>query len=179
MLYMFLADGFEETEAIACLDVIRRAELEILTVSVKEPMVTGAHGVCVKADLCMEDITTNGLKGIILPGGMPGTLYLERCEALQALIAYCVENDLLVAAICAAPSILGKQGYLKGEKAVCFPGFEDFLEGASVGTEKCVVSGRFITAKAMGSAIDFGLAIVSQVASPSEAEHIKRSIFYE
>ncbi len=179
MLYMFLADGFEETEAIACLDVIRRAEVEILTVSVKEPMVTGAHGIAIKADLCIDQITTEGLKGIILPGGMPGTLNLEKNETLQALISYCLDNNLLIAAICAAPSILGKQGYLQGEKAVCFPGFEDFLEGAILSEEKCVVSGRFITAKAMGAAIDFGLAIVSQIVSPEEAEHIKRSIFHE
>lgn len=176
MLYLFLADGFEETEAIACLDVIRRAEIAVQTVSIDKPLVKGSHGISVKADISMDEITTEHLEGIILPGGMPGTLNLEKDERLSALIEYCCQNNLLITAICAAPSILGKRGLLKGEKAVCFPGFEDFLEGADVLKEKCVESGQFVTAKAMGAAIDFGIAIVARLKSPDLAEHIKRSI---
>ena len=176
MLYMFLANGFEETEAIACLDVIRRGEIAIQTVSIDDPLVKGAHGISIQADILLDEITTEQLEGIILPGGMPGTLNLEKNETLSALIEYCRQNNLLIAAICAAPSILGKRGLLKGEKAVCFPGFEDFLEGAVLSKEKCVESGPFITAKAMGAAIDFGLAIVARLKSPNLAEHIKRSI---
>ena len=179
MLYLFLADGFEETEAIACLDVIRRGEIAIQTVSIDQPDVKGAHGISVKADLLMDEVTTAHLDGIILPGGMPGTLNLEKDERISALIEYCYQNNLLIAAICAAPSILGKRGLLNGQKAVCFPGFETFLEGADVRGENCVQSGSFITAKAMGAAIDFGLAIVARLKSPDLAEHIRRSICHE
>ncbi len=179
MLYMFLADGFEETEAIACLDVIRRAELEIQTVSLKDRVVTGAHQIPVTADITMENITAENLEGIILPGGMPGTLHLERDERLAALLSFCLENNLLIAAICAAPSIPGKRGMLKGHKATCFPGFEEFLIGAEVTEESCVTSGQFITAKALGAAVDFGLAIVRYLTTPQHAEHIQRSIFHE
>lgn len=176
MLYLFLANGFEETEAIACLDVIRRGEIDIQTVSIDESLVKGAHGISVQADITLNEITTAQMEGIILPGGMPGTLNLEKNETISALLEYCRQNNLLIAAICAAPSILGKRGLLRGEKAVCFPGFEDFLEGAVLSEEKCVESGQFITAKAMGAAIDFGLAIVARLKSPNLAEHIKRSI---
>lgn len=176
MIYLFLADGFEETEAIATLDVIRRGEISIKTVGVNGPAVTGCHGVTVKADILMENVTLDNLEGIILPGGMPGTLHLEKDDKLAEIIDHCVKNNLLIAAICAAPSILGKRGLLDGKEATCFPGFEEFLKGAVLSEKKCVESGQFITAKAMGAAVDFGLAIVSRIKSPGLAEQIKRSI---
>ncbi|MBQ9737564.1 MAG: DJ-1/PfpI family protein, partial [Clostridia bacterium] len=130
MLYMFLADGFEETEAIGCLDVIKRAELDITTVSIDKEFVCGAHGVVIKADILKKDVDFEDMTGIILPGGMPGTTNLQKDELVQKAIGFCKEKGLLMAAICAAPMILGERGVLDGRRAVCYPGFEEHLIGA-------------------------------------------------
>ena len=177
MIYMFFADGFEETEAISSWDVLKRAGIEIKTVGLSDT-VTGAHGMKIVPEITVNEVTTDGLKGIILPGGMPGTTNLENNEKVQEIIDYCYENRLLLAAICAAPSVFGKKGILRGKEAICFPGFEEFLEGAEISENKTAVSGNVITSKAMGSAIDFGLAIVEYFMGKEKAEEIKNSIFY-
>lgn len=158
MLYVFLADGFEETEAIAPIDVIRRAGLEVKTVGVGSDMPCGAHDIYVRAD-CTE-IDMEDMDGIILPGGMPGTLNLQKNPMVNRAIEHCRQNGKLIAAICAAPMILGELGYLDGKNAVCFPGFEDSLGEANILSDGVVRDGDIITAKGAGKALEFGAAIV-------------------
>lgn len=160
MLYMFLADGFEETEAIGSLDVIKRAGLDIKTVSIDKEFVTGSHGVAVKADILKEEINFEEIDGIILPGGLPGTTNLQKDETVQKAISYCEKNGLLMAAICAAPMVLGEAGVLNGKTAVCYPGFEEHLKGARISAESCTLSQNVICAKGAGVSMIFGAEIV-------------------
>ena len=160
MIYMFLAEDFEETEAIGCLDVIRRAGIEIKTVAIGENPVKGSHGVEIFADIDKSAVTFDGLEGVILPGGMPGTTNLQKDDVVQSAIAYCHEKGLLMAAICAAPMVFGDAGLLKGHRATCYPGFEEHLTGAEYSPESVVKSGNIITAKGAGAAMLFGGMIV-------------------
>ena len=124
MFYVFLADGFEETEALATLDVMRRAKLDVLTVGVTGEMVTSSHKVTVKADILPDKINLDNIEGVVLPGGVPGTPNLEKADCVIEAVKYCYENDKYIAAICAAPSILGHLGILNNKKATCFPEYE-------------------------------------------------------
>ncbi len=160
MIYVLLADGFEEVEAIAPIDVMRRNGLPLKTVGVGGCEICGAHSITVKADMRIEDIDIETVDGIILPGGMPGTTNLQKNETVGKLIAYCNDNGLLIAAICAAPMILGQLGLLKGREAVCFPGFEEHLLGADICDVPVAVCDHIITAKGAGAALEFGSAIV-------------------
>ena len=160
MLYMFLAEGFEETEAIGSLDVIRRAGIEIKTVGVSGKEVCGSHGVSVIADIEMSDISFDDMRGVILPGGMPGTTNLQNDESVKKCILYCAENDLLVAAICAAPMVLGELELLNGKNAVCYPGFEKYLKGAKICNDGAVMDGNIVTGKGAGASMLFGAKIV-------------------
>ena len=119
MYYEFLANGFEEIEALATLDIMRRAGIDVRTVGIGDRTVTGSHGITVAADICEQDIDRDGTEGIILPGGMPGTIGLEHSETVGEMISLAAEKGLLIAAICAAPSILGHKMLLKDKKAVC------------------------------------------------------------
>ncbi len=177
MIYCFLADGFEEVEAIATIDMIRRAGLELKTVGVDNKLINGAHGIKVECD-CVQDeiILDNKLQAVILPGGMPGTLNLEKSEAVQNAIDYAASKNILVCAICAAPSILGHKGLLKSRKAIAYPGFEKDLEGAIISENHIVCDGNIITAKGAGVAVDFGLEVVSALSGADKAEEIRRSI---
>ncbi|MBR6548800.1 MAG: DJ-1/PfpI family protein [Clostridia bacterium] len=161
MIYLFLAEGFEEIEALAPLDMLRRASIPVSTVGVGGKMVKGAHNVCVMADTEEENVDFENISGVILPGGMPGTKNLEACETVQKAIDICINNQDLVAAICAAPSILGHKGLLAGKKATCFPGFEKDCTGANVLSQSVVTDGNIITARGAGCALSFGGAIVA------------------
>lgn len=177
MIYVFLADGFEETEAIAPIDMLRRAKLDVRTVGVGTASPTSSHGVKVTADITEQDIRLDSeLQLIVLPGGMPGTLNLEASGTVQKAIAYCVQHNIPVGAICAAPSILGKQGLLSGKKAVCFPGFEQYLKGADVLNKLCVTDGLFTTACGAGAAIAFGLELVRVLCGAEKSEEIYHAI---
>lgn len=177
MIYAFLAKGFEEVEAIAAIDVIRRAEIDICTVGIGSKLICGSHNIPVFCDLEENEISVEDkIDGIILPGGMPGTLNLEKNKTVNSFIDYAVENNKLIAAICAAPSILGHRGLLKGKTATCFPGFESELEGADVSDKFVVTDGNIITAKGMGCAIDFGLAITEFFCSNDEATRLKNTL---
>lgn len=162
MLYMFLAEGFEETEAIGCLDIIKRAGIDIKTVAVSEAenKVTGSHGISVIADINKSEAVFSDVDGVILPGGMPGTLNLKADETVQKFISYCYENKKMLAAICAAPMIYGEAGFLNGKKATCYPGFEKYLEGAEYTDESVLVCDNFITGKGAGVSMLFGAEIV-------------------
>ena len=177
MFYMFFADGFEEVEAIAALDVIRRANIEIESVGIGSKQITGSHGITVVCDKTEDEISvSDSLKGIILPGGMPGTTNLLNSATVGAFIEYCKENGLFLCAICAAPMILGRKGLLNGKKAVCFPGFEDELIGAEIPDEYVCVDEKIITSKGMGSAVKFGLAIVAEVINKETADKLEATL---
>lgn len=177
MVYVFLANGFEEIEALAVVDVLRRAELDVVTVGVGEDFVIGAHQIPVAADIYERDLVLDGrVDAIVLPGGMPGTLNLEKSENVQKAVSWATENEKLVCAICAAPSILGHKNLLNGKKATCFPGFENELLGADVTKDFVVKDGNIITAKGMGSAVEFGLQIAEALTSPLEACKIRASL---
>lgn len=179
MIYIFLANGFEETEAVTPIDILRRCGKEVVTVGVGGGNVTSSHGITVVADT--EDKLINldeKLEGIILPGGMPGTLNLEKSEAVQKAIDYCVANSLYIGAICAAPSILGHKGILKGRKAVCFTGFESQLEGAEISDEPVVCDGNIITSRGAGTAVDFGLKLAEVFASDEQSKKVGEAILW-
>ncbi len=178
MILVFLANGFEEIEALTPVDCLRRCEKEVRTVGVGNRVVVGSHGIKTVCDLDdFEVIPDKSIEMIILPGGMPGTLNLEKSETVQSMIDYCVENDLPIAAICAAPSILGHKGILKGKKATCYVGFEDQLIGAEVITDRpCVTDGNIITACGMGNALDFSCAIVEKLISKERAETLLKAL---
>lgn len=172
MFYLFLAEGFEETEALACLDVMRRAKLRVQTVGVTGEFVISSHGVCVKSDIDADSVDYSEIEGAILPGGMPGTLNLEKDSRVIDCVKYCYENDKIVAAICAAPSILGHLGILDGKGATCFPGFEKELKGASCTGAHTATDGKVITGKGAGCAIEFGHAIVAKAISKKVADKV-------
>lgn len=177
MIYIFLANGFEEVEALATVDVLRRADLNVKIVGVDSDVITGAHGISTVCDVTDGDLTpSEDIEAVILPGGMPGTLNLEKSDKVNAFIDYAFENGKLLCAICAAPSILGHKGMLKGKKAVCFPGFESELEGAELSESFVVSHGNIITAKGMGSAVKFGLAIASVFVGEAKARKIEESL---
>jgi 4-methyl-5(b-hydroxyethyl)-thiazole monophosphate biosynthesis len=177
-VYLFLADGFEEIEAIAPIDIFRRGGVEVTTVSVSgRKMVTGSHGIAVQADVLFEETGFTGEYLLFLPGGGQGTAYLDAHEGLHALLDKQVANGGLVAAICAAPSILGKKGILKGHEAICYPGFEHQLEGAMLSDQKVVRSGNIFTAKAAGVAVVFALYILSEIKGSATANKVGGSIY--
>lgn len=173
-VYLFLADGFEEVEALTPVDLLRRAEIEVQMVSVTgKKTVTGSHGICVCADLLMEEIKDQA-DMLVLPGGMPGTKSLGECEALICLLKDYDKNGKRLAAICAAPSVLGKNGFLRGKKATCFPGWEEALEGAELVKDDVVTDGRITTSRGMGTAFVFGLELVSLLAGEETSMKIAK-----
>ena len=178
MLYIFMADGFEEVEAVATIDVIRRSGIEVLTVSVGgEPAVKGAHGMTFVCDKIIEEVSPyDELEGVILPGGMPGTLNLQKSKEVNSFIDFCAESDKLLCAICAAPMILGRKGLLQGRRAVCFPGFEDRLTGAHISRRRVVLDGKVLTAAGMGVALEMGLKIVEIFCGAEAADKLKHGI---
>ncbi len=182
MIYIYLAEGFEEIEALFPLDLFRRAGLDAKTVSVTESLeVVGSHGIAVRADLTVKDegYSPNEAELIMLPGGMPGTLNLDGSADVHAALDYAYENGKMIAAICAAPSVIGKKGFLKGKMAVCYPGFEDKLLGRTPTDEGCVRDGNIITAAGAGFAMEFGIKIIEALCGSETAEKIKKAIIAE
>ena len=177
MVYVFLADGFEECEALAPVDILRRGGVAVKTVGVTGKTVTGSHSVPVICDC--EESEIDGLpEAVILPGGMPGTLNLEKSAVLQALLQKAFEKDILIGAICAAPSILGHKGFLRGKKATCYPGFEEALAGAQVLDQPVVEDGKIITAFGAGAAFDFGFALLAALKGKTCAEQLRENMKY-
>lgn len=180
MIYVFLAQGFEETEAIAPIDILRRCGKEVVTVGIGDNIVKGSHGIAVVTDTEDKLIGLNGdLEMIVLPGGMPGTVNLEASETVQKAIDYCTANDLYIGAICAAPSILGHKGLLKGKKATCYTGFEQELAGAEVLDEPAVIDGKIITARGAGAAVEFGLKLVEALVSKEKSEKMGEALLWK
>lgn len=177
MVYMFLAEGFEEIEALCPLDLLRRAGVEVKTVAVgKDKTVAGAHNILVVADMCESEFSDVHPEMVILPGGMPGTLNLDASEVVHKAIDSAVCNNAYIAAICAAPSILGKKGLLCGKEAICYPGFEHKLDGAVISKNRVVVDGNIITAAGMGVALEFGLVLVSLVCNKDKSDELRKGV---
>ncbi len=176
MVYLFLANGFEECEAITPLDILRRANVEVKTVGIGSNTITGSHNIPVNCDTVNKDLNFEDLEAIILPGGIPGTPNLEKDKTVQSAIDYCVDNDLLICAICAAPSILGHKGILNGKKATCYPGFENELLGAEIINEKTVSDQNIITARGAGAASEFGFKILEYLKGREAANQIKNAM---
>ena len=176
MVYLFLANGFEEVEALCPLDLLRRAGVQVTTVGVGGDMIVGAHGIAVQADMPDTMYRDSKPEMIILPGGMPGASNLDASKTVESALRAAVNSNAYLAAICAAPMILGKRGYLQGKRAICFPGFENQLQGAILANERVVTDGRVITAAGMGVALEFGLALVAAMTSRETAEKLRRTV---
>ena len=178
MVYVLLADGFEEVETITPIDILRRANVEVKTVSIKDTLVRGAHNITVKADINIADLkNTDDMELLLLPGGA-GHELLDASNEVHKLINYAYTNNIYIAAICAAPSILGKKMILEGKKAVCFPGFEKYLYGAHIQSDKVVVDGKIITAKGAGAAAEFGFEICKILKGKEVADSLMATMQY-
>ena len=176
---VFLADGFEEIEGLTVVDLLRRAGVEVTTVSITgSTMIHGAHGIDVQADKLFDEFDYEGQDMLVLPGGMPGTLNLGKHEGLEELLKQFYSEDKYIAAICAAPSVLGKYGFLNGKKATSYPGFDEALVGAEYTEDAVAVSGNIITSRGLGTAIPFSLALIEQLIDGDKAKEIGKSIIY-
>lgn len=175
-----LADGFEEVEAVSVIDLLRRADLEVLMVSMSgKPEVQGSHKITVKADILFEDVNYDDIFMIVLPGGMPGASNLDAHQGLKSQIMHFDEQKRPLAAICAAPMVYGNLGILKGKQAVCFPGFEKYLKDAEVLYIPVVESGNIITGRGVGTALEFGLKLIEKAVSAEKARQIGQQILFE
>ncbi|RKD88222.1 DJ-1 family glyoxalase III [Mangrovibacterium diazotrophicum] len=174
-----LANGFEETEAITIIDLLRRAGLHVQTVSITgEELVTGSHEIAVKADVLFEEVDYNTIDMIILPGGLPGAKNLDVHNGLTRQIQAFHEQNKPLGAICAAPLVFGHLNILKGKKATCYPGFEKELAGANVDADAVVVDQNIITSRGVGTAIQFALKIVESLINKEKADQISKSILF-
>lgn len=178
MVYIFLADGFEETEMIAPWDILLRGGLDVKTVGVTGEYVTGTHGMVVKSDISLNEVDEEKGEMFILPGGMPGTSNLDECEKVREIILNAHAKGKYVGAICAAPMVLGKLGVLNGKKATCFPGFEEYLEGAELVRTHAVHDGNVITAIGAGGAMEFGFALLACF-DKEKSSAVRKSMQYE
>lgn len=177
---VFFAEGYEEIEALTVVDMCRRAEIDTKMVSVTDSLtVIGAHGIPVLMDKMLEDVDFEALDMIVLPGGMPGTINLEKTPMLMEQVKAFADTGKYVAAICAAPSVFGHLGILKDKTACCFPGFEEELDGANVSFNSCEVDGNVITARGMGCAIDFSVEIINALLDGAKGDEIASKIVYK
>lgn len=172
MVYVFLANGFEEIEAITPVDIMRRAGLSVLTVAVGSGgrVVTGSHGIPVTADICIDGVNVDDMEAIVLPGGQPGTDNLSASVDVRRAVTAAYEKGAVIGAICAAPSIFGSLGLLAGRHAVSFSAYTCELKGAVVENAPVVVDGKIVTAKAAGFALDFGHALVASILGNDKAD---------
>ncbi|HEY5511381.1 MAG TPA: DJ-1 family glyoxalase III [Prolixibacteraceae bacterium] len=178
-ILIHLASGFEEIEAVSIIDVLRRAGFEVTTVSITGfCKVTGAHNISIEADKLFEEANYDQADMIILPGGMPGTTNLQNHPGLSEKLTQFYEGNKTIGAICAAPSILGSLGFLKGRKAVCYPGFESKLTGATVLKSPFVVDGNIITGRGVGTALEFSLEIVRMFKGDEEAANLRTALVF-
>lgn len=177
---IFMADGCEEIEGLTVVDIVRRAKMEIVMISITgKREVTSSHQVTFLTDALAAEVDYDTLDGIVLPGGMPGTLNLQADETVNKVIRQFAAEGKLVCAICAAPSVLGAAGILEGKWATCHPGFEEKLTGAKVEEKEVVVDGNVITSRGMGTAIPFALLLVSQMVSEEKAQELAQSIIFK
>jgi len=177
MVYMLLGTGFEETEAIAPLDLLRRAGVEIVTVGVTGKIVYGSHNIGIEADILMDEMDLTNLDMIILPGGLGGVASARASQKAMDALKFAWDNDKFVAAICAGPTVLADLGITDGKKATCFPGCEDGMGSAILqDNAACVRDGKLITGTSAGCAIPFGLKLIEALKGSEEADRIAKQI---
>ena len=177
MVYILLGTGFEETEAIAPLDLLRRAGVQVLTVGVNGKTVYGGHGIGVEADIEISQMDLTDLDMIILPGGLGGVTSVRASQAAMDALAFAWENGKYVAAICAGPTVLADLGITDGHTAVCYPGCEDGMGSAHVlPNAPCTRDGKLITGASAGCAVEFGLLLVEALKGKDASDTIRRQI---
>lgn len=179
-VYEFLANGFEDVEALAPVDILRRGGVEVVTVSITAShSVETSHGVTVEADRHIADVDLSDADLLILPGGMPGATNLMESEAVCSALKAQNEAGRLIGAICAAPMVLGKLGILNGKRATCYPGFDQYLDGATYTGEMVTVDGNIITGKGPGAAMAFAYQLLSAFVTEQEVDALKKGMIYE
>lgn len=177
---IFLAEGYEEVEAMTPVDLLRRAGVEVIIVSAdNKSAVKGAHSIEIGADKGIDDVDVTAVDLVILPGGMPGTKNLDKNEKVIAAVNTANDAGKYIGAICAAPSVLGHMGLLEGKKATCYPGFENELTGADFVEEEVVADGNIITSRGVGTAIAFSLKLIEVLTDAGKAQEIAKSIIYK
>lgn len=176
MIAVLLADGFEEIEALTPVDMLRRAGLEVLTVGITSKIAVGSHGISVICDKLPEEVDLDMISTVILPGGMPGSLNLDTSPFTDKILESVNARGGRIAAICAAPLVLGRRGLLEGRRATCYPGFENELAGATVTDESVVTDGNITTARGMGVALDFSKELISLLVTKEKAEELSSAI---
>lgn len=175
MIYVLLANGFEDIEALAPVDILRRANIPVKTAAIDEKTVVSSHDVTVLADILFDEINREDMDMLVLPGG-PGHVHLDASGKVHSLIDYAFKNGIYIAAICASPSVIGKKGMLNGKKYTCFPGFEDKCAGGIYTGEKAVLDGKILTAKGAGAASDFGFKMVEIIKGEETAGLLKNQM---
>ncbi len=179
MIYVFMANGFEDVEALAPIDIMRRAGLQVQMVSINEDnLVESAHGVKMICDINLRDVQWAAAQLLVLPGGLPGATHLDECEPLRQGLLQHYAAGKPVAAICAAPQVLGHLGLLKGVRATCYPGFETELEGATYTAALVERDGQVVTGKGPGAAMAFGYALVELMGKQAEADQLREGMMY-
>lgn len=179
MVAILLGNGFEEAEAIVPTDLLRRAGIEVTLTALEGLEVKSSHNITVKSDANLSDLDADKLELLFLPGGMGGVEAIQSCPAALELVRAVYDKGKYLAAICAAPTVLGALGLLKDRRAVCYPGMEDGLIGAAVQKGQGVVTdGKLITGEAAGSAFDFGLKLVELLKGPAAAQQVKNAVYY-
>ena len=176
MIAVLLADGFEEIEALTPVDMLRRAGLDVKTVAIGPKIAVGSHGISVICDLEAKDVNENEISMLVLPGGMPGSLNLDASPYTDKFIDAVIKNGARLAAICAAPLVLGRRGLLQGKEAICYPGFESELTGAKISEKAVVTDGNITTAKGMGVALAFAEELVSLVCGEEKKNELSSAI---
>ena len=176
-VYLFLAYGFEAVEALTAADLLRRADIEVITVSISSSnAVSGAHFIPVVADIKLDESGFEDADAIVLPGGLPGVDNLKECERLKEIIRENLEKGKYICAICAAPTMLGEMGVLEGKKATCYPGCEGALKGAEYKEDRVVVDGNIVTSRGVGTAIDFACEIIKLLEGERKSADVRKSI---
>lgn len=178
MIYLFLADGFEDIEALTPLDILKRGGVKVLTVAVGGDVITSKSGVKFICDIKEDSVDFTNMEGIILPGGIPGVPNLKKSKAVENSIAFANENGLLIGAICAAPSILGEMGLLEGVKATCYPSFEETFKDTYTG-ESVVRHKHFVTGKGAGVSLKFAFELLKYLKGDKIAEEIAKGMMCE
>ena len=181
MVYILLADKFEEMEAVVPFDMLKRGQIGVKFVSVNDELVVeSARGVKVICDCKASELYERNwdkMEMLVIPGGKIGVENLDKSAIFDKILDIAVKNDIYIAAICAGPSLLGKRGLLAGKNAVAYPDFQEFLNGATIINERVIVDGKIITSIGAGASVEFGLKLVEILSSRETAEKIKESIY--
>ena len=179
--YIFLADGFEDIEGLTVVDILRRAEIDIKTVSIKETkQIQTSHGITMLTDTTFAETDFADADMLVLPGGMPGTINLGESDAVRKAILAMNDAGKIVAAVCAAPSVFSGLGFLKNRKATSYPSFMEIIagDGAKTSEDNVVVDGNITTSRGLGTAVDFALSLISQLENDEKAKEIAESVVY-